>query len=123
MRMRLTVVGVVLLALVAVAAVAGAQAQATAVAGYLVDVKCGTTRANDAGFPAAHTKDCLLMDACMKSGYGVMTADKKLIKFDAASNKKALAFIKATEKDKEWKVTVKGTVKDGVMAVESIALQ
>jgi hypothetical protein len=108
---------------VLVASVALVRAQAETVSGYLVDVKCGTTRANDAGFPAEHTKECMLMDACMKSGYGVMTADKKLIKFDAAGNEKALALLKATKKDKDWKVTVKGTMKDNVLVVDSIAVQ
>ena len=123
MRMRLTVVGVLLLAFVSAAAVARGQAQVKAVSGYLVDVKCATTRSTDAGFPAAHTKECMLMEACMKSGYGVLTADQKLIKFDAAGNEKALALLTATQRDKDWKVTVKGTMKDGVMAVESIAVQ
>ena len=108
---------------VLVASVALVRAQAQTVSGYLVDVKCGTARANEAGFPADHTKECMLMDACMKSGYGVMTADKKLIKFDAAGNKKALALLKATNRDKEWKVTVTGTMKNDVLVVESIAVQ
>jgi hypothetical protein len=123
MRVRLTVVGVLLLAFVSVVAVAGLHAQAQSVSGYLVDLKCATTRANDAGFPADHTKECMLMEACVKSGYGVMTADKKLIKFDAAGNAKANALLKATNRDKDWRVTVKGTMKDGVLSVESIAVQ
>jgi hypothetical protein len=123
MRVRFAFVVVLACGVVASAAVARIQAQAQTVSGYLVDVKCGTARASEAGFPADHTKDCMLMDACMKSGYGVMTADKKLIKFDAAGNKMALVLLKKTNKDKDWKVTVKGTMKDGVLAVESIELQ
>jgi hypothetical protein len=48
----------------------------------------------------------------MKSGYGVMTADKKLIARRRRVTKKALALLKATNRDKEWKVTVTGTMKD-----------
>lgn len=123
MRVRVAFVVVLAVAVVSAVAVARMQAQAQTVSGYLVDVKCGAARANEAGFPAEHTKDCMLMDACMKSGYGVMTAEKKLIKFDAAGNKKAVELLKATNKDKDWKVAVKGTMKDGVLAVESIAVQ
>ena len=123
MRQRPVLLLVALAVLVASVALVRAQAPAQTVTGYLVDVKCATSRANDAGFPAEHTKDCMLMDACMKSGYGVMTADKKLIKFDAAGNKKALALLKATNRDKEWKVTVTGTMKDNVLTVDTIAVQ
>lgn len=116
--------GLLIVALaVLIASVALVRAQAQTVTGYLVDVRCATARANDAGFPAEHTKECMLMDACMKSGYGVTTADKKLIKFDVAGNKMALDLLKKTQKDKDWKVTVKGTMKDGVLAVEFIAVE
>src|ERR1700683_5053606 len=37
----------------------------------------------------AHTKECALMPACQKSGYGVYTSGNKFLKFDEAGNRKA----------------------------------
>jgi hypothetical protein len=91
--------------------------------GYLLDVRCATQHAGEAGFAAKHNKECLLMDKCVKSGYAVLTADNKLIKFDNKGNREALKLIKDTNKDKDWKVTVTGKVTGEKIAVSSIALQ
>ena len=57
-----------------------AMAANTAVKGYLVDLACAKENAEkpDPKFPAKHSKDCLQMPECVKAGYGVMTADKKV---------------------------------------------
>ncbi len=79
--------------------------------GYLVDVACALENAKtpDPNFPAKHDKGCLKMPDCQKSGYGVLTSDNKLYKFDANGNAEARKFIELTEKDKDWKVTVTGS--------------
>ena len=102
------------LTLVLLAAMAlSAFAAETKVQGYLVDLACAAEDGQKAGFGAKHSKDCLLMPECAKSGYGVLTDDKKVIKFDAASNKKA----------KDIKVNVSGTVNGENIAVSKIELQ
>ena len=63
------------------------------------------------------------MEGCIKSGYSVVTADHKVLKFDRKGNEQALALIKATDKDKEWKVVVTGKVDGQTMAVRAITLQ
>src|SRR5512139_2140117 len=108
--------------LVAAGAAYAARGQET-INGHLIDIRCATQHAGEAGFAATHNKECLLMDKCVKSGYGVLTADNKLIKFDNQGNREALKLIKATDKDKDWKVTVTGKVTGEKMAVTSIALQ
>jgi len=122
-RRQLSILVVLVLVAAALAATARAQSGAQTITGYLVDVRCGSSRASESGFPANHTKSCMLMDACMKSGYGVMKADKTLVKFDAAGNEKALKLLKETDRAKDWRVRVTGTVKDGVLSVDTIALQ
>ncbi|HZU30098.1 MAG TPA: hypothetical protein VFB79_03230 [Candidatus Angelobacter sp.] len=109
----------VLLASVAISAFA---ADST-VKGYLVDVACSDEEGQKAGFGAKHTKDCLLMPECVKSGYAVLTDDKKVIKFDKAGNAKAKQFIAGLKKDKDIKVNVTGTVNGESMAVSKIELQ
>ncbi len=88
------------LALVLLTAVAlGAFAADTKVQGYLVDIACASEEGQRANFGVKHSKDCLQMPDCAKSGYGVLTDDKKVIKFDAASNEKAKQFIADLKKD------------------------
>jgi hypothetical protein len=83
--------------------------------GTVVDVMC---KKNDL---ASHTKDCAI--SCAKSGYGIVLADGRFIKFDERGNVKALAAIKATSKEKDLKAKVTGTVKEDVIQVESIQIE
>lgn len=83
--------------------------------GTLVDVMC-----KDKDL-AGHTAKCAI--GCSKGGYGVVTADGKFVKFDEAGNAKALAALKATNKEKDLKVKVDGEVKDDTIQVASIELQ
>ena len=82
--------------------------------GTVVDVMC---KNNDI---ASHTKECAL--GCAKSGFGIVLADGKFIKFDERGNAKALSAIKATKKEKDLRTTVSGTLKDDVIQVESIQI-
>jgi hypothetical protein len=83
--------------------------------GTVVDVMC---KNNDL---ASHTRDCAV--SCAKSGYGIVLADGRFIKFDERGNVKALAALKATSKDKELKAKVTGALKDEVIQVESIQIE
>lgn len=112
------------LMLVLFAAVAiSAFAAETTVKGYLVDLSCAAEEGQKPGFGAKHSKDCLQMDDCAKSGYGVLTDDKKVIKFDKASNEQAKKFISDMKKAKDIRVNVTGTVTGNTMAVNKIELQ
>ena len=53
----------------------------------------------------------------------MLTDDKKVIKFDAASNAKAKQFIADLKKEKDIKVNVTGTVNGERMTVSKIELQ
>lgn len=92
--------------------------------GYLMDVACATKHASEGPAAAAkHDKSCLLMGPCVKSGYSVITADNKMLKFDAKGNELALALIKASEKKDDWKVTVAGKVSGESISVTGLKLQ
>jgi len=61
--------------------------------GYVVDVMCFGDHAKDkvedaTRIAAEHTKECALMDDCVKSGYGLY-ADGKWYPFDAKGNELA----------------------------------
>jgi hypothetical protein len=95
----------------------------TTVKGYLVDLSCAAEEGSKPGFGAKHSKDCLQMDDCAKSGYGVLTDDKKVIKFDKAGNEQAKKFIADLKKAKDIKVNVAGNVSGETMTVSKIELQ
>jgi hypothetical protein len=95
----------------------------TTVKGYLVDIACSTEEGSKPGFGAKHSKDCLQMDDCVKSGYGVLTSDNKVVKFDKAGNEQAKKFIADLKKAKDIRVNVQGTVNGDTMSVSKIELQ
>jgi len=61
----------------------GPLAAAETFSGTVVDVMC---RGKDL---ASHTRECAL--TCSKSGYALVTADGKFLKFDEAGNVRALS--------------------------------
>ena len=83
--------------------------------GTLVDVMCKNKDL------ASHTTKCAI--ACAKSGYGLVLADGKFLKFDEAGNARALAALKATSKEKDLKAKVTGTLDGETVQVESVALE
>ena len=110
--------------IVALVAALGAVAYAAEVEGFLVDRACSAKIAptNDQKAAAAHTRQCALMPDCVKSGYGVLTADGKFITFDAAGNTKAEAALKASKKPDNLKVQVSGTQTGTTMKVTSVKI-
>lgn len=70
----------------------------------------------------AHTRECALMPACQKSGYGIFTYENKFLKFDEAGSRKALAAIKASKKVDDLKVEVTGEVQGDTIKVASLKL-
>jgi hypothetical protein len=107
--------GVPMKKLIASFALSSIVALAETWTGTVVDVMC---KNNDL---ASHTKECAL--SCVKSGYGIVLSDGKFIKFDERGNAKALAAIKATNKEKDLKAKVAGTLKDDVIQVDSIQIE
>jgi len=83
--------------------------------GTLVDVMCKNQDL------ANHTTKCAI--SCSKSGYGLVMADGKFMKFDEAGNAKALAALKATSKEKDLKAKVTGELDGDTVQVESVTLE
>ena len=83
--------------------------------GTLVDVMC---KGKDL---ASHTAKCGV--ACAKSGFGLVLADGKFVKFDESGNAKALAALKSTSKEKDLKARITGELDGETVKVSSIELQ
>lgn len=86
--------------------------------GYLSDCQCGESL-ESVKMAADHTKECCLMDACAKSGFGIYS-DGKFIKFDPKGSDKAKNFLVSLKKEKDLKVKVKGKMENGVFMLASI---
>lgn len=98
------------------AAVFTLTASAAQVDGYLIDKLCSKKD------PKTHTLECALMDACQKSGYAVVTADGKLLSFDAKGNEQAIKALKATKMKDNIKVSVTGNVDGDAIKVSKLKL-
>jgi hypothetical protein len=104
--------------------VVSAQSTPQTFKGYLVDVMCASHHANEgAEYGEKHDKKCLLMPECVKSGYALLTADKQVLKLDNKGSMMALDLIKSTDREKDWRVTISGTLSNGTIAVNSLSLQ
>ena len=109
------------------------NASSGAIRGVLLDAKC-SPNAEMRMVPSpnphfeggmlwayTHTRECLLMPACQRSGYGVYGNDKFLA-FDAAGSQKALALIQASKKQDDFRVEVTGEVQGDKIKVASLKL-
>jgi hypothetical protein len=124
--------------LIAISGIAGlwaglaASAAPTTVQGVLIDKEC-SSKAEVRVVPGAgleggmlvaytHMRQCALMPACQKSGYGVFTYDNKFLTFDVAGNQRALAALKASKKEDDLKVEVTGEIQGDTIKVVSLKL-
>ena len=107
---------------IAVFALAAGGLAATLTAGTwknvsLIDTQCVDKAKAD---PDKHTKKCAL--ACEDGGYGILTAEGKFLKFDAAGNEKAAKALEATSKTDHLRATVEGTVSGDEIKVASLKI-
>jgi hypothetical protein len=102
----------------------GCVAYAAQVRGILLDRSCSTkiVAAKDQKAAQDHTRECALMPDCVKSGYGVFTADGKFITFDQPGNQKAEQALKASKKKDNVKVQVTGDQSGDSMTVTAIKI-
>ena len=83
--------------------------------GTVVDIMC---RGKDL---SSHTRECAL--TCAKSGFALVTADGKFLKFDEGGNARTLAALKKSTRDKDLKAKVTGSLEGDVLKVQAIELQ
>jgi hypothetical protein len=96
---------------------------AETVEGYLIDKMCSAKVAKEGVEAAkAHTKDCAQMPNCKASGYGVVTAAGKFLKFDNDGDGMAVKVFGFTSRKDNIKVTVDGEVKGATIAVKALQL-
>jgi hypothetical protein len=131
--------GSLLAAFVALGSIAfsatGAAPASTTVQGVLIDKECSPrAETRIVSYPSphmeggmlwayTHTRQCLLMPACRRSGYGVFTYETtKYLSFDAAGNQKALALIQTSKKGEDMRVEVTGEIQGDKIKVNALKL-
>jgi S-layer protein (TIGR01564 family) len=93
------------------------EKKAAKITGFVVDLKCATgLDVKDKEHPVS----CSLMPKCTESGFAVVAKDN-LYKLDENGNKLALAIIKETKTKKGLAVSLVGTLKDGVLYVDTMS--
>jgi hypothetical protein len=102
------------LKLFTIALMAAGLASAETFSGTVVDVMC---KGKDL---AGHTRSCAL--DCAKSGFGLVQADGKFLKFDESGNARTLSMLKKSSKDKDLKVKVTGSLDGEVIKVQTVEL-
>jgi hypothetical protein len=95
----------------------GATALAGEWQGHLMDAMCAAKMKDKA---SGHKAKCAL--SCAKSGFGLVTADGKYVKFDEAGNAKAQEALKSTAKEQDLMVKVTGTLDGETIQVESLRI-
>ena len=63
------------------------------------------------------------MDLCVQSGFGVLTVAGEFVVFDEASNDKAVAAIELANKDKDYKIRVRGSRDGNEVLVAAVTIE
>ncbi len=113
-----------LLTIAGLVASLGCLASAADVQGILLDRMCSgdIVAAKDQKAAKGHTRECGLMEDCVKVGYGVFTTDGKFITFDKTGNQKANQALKASSKKDDIQVQVTGELSGDSMKVAAIKI-
>ena len=92
------------------------EKKAAKITGFVVDVMCA--KGLDVK-DREHSVSCSLMPKCSESGFAVVAKDN-LYKLDENGNKLALGILKETKTKKGLAVSVVGTLKEGVLNVDTM---
>ena len=93
------------------------------VRGYLVDMLCVRQRKSEGvKLGQEHTRMCLRMPNCIKSGYAVMTLDYQILKFDQKGTEKAIKLLDKTDQQQGFVVQVSGKITGDEIQVSKIEL-
>jgi hypothetical protein len=92
-------------------------------AGYLIDITCARERKEtEPDLGQKHTRKCLQMPACDRSGFGLLTDSNELLRFDETGNGKVRALVTKTNRKSNLRVIVQGIVENGILKIKHIEL-
>jgi hypothetical protein len=92
--------------------------------GYLIDLSCARERKDkEPDLGASHTRKCLAMPICDRSGFGLLSDTNEVWSFDDDGNRKVRALIARTRKDVKLRIVVRGTKSGQTIAVQQLQLR
>jgi hypothetical protein len=86
--------------------------------GHLMDTMCAADKLDKA---PAHTVEC--MKRCQGSGFGLVSADGRYVRFDEKGNALALAALEKSERKQDLRAVVEGELRGSTIRVASIRLE
>ena len=102
----------------------GAKPASPSWTGYLIDLTCARERkAEEKDLGLKHTKKCMQMPDCDRSGFGLLTATNDVLIFDEESNQKVRALLQQSTQRADLQVVVQGTKANDTLHIKSIRLK
>lgn len=102
----------------------GTRSAAPSWTGYLIDLSCARERQpKETDLGEKHTKKCMQMPDCDRSGFGLLTDKSELLVFDEEGNRKVRLLLQQTKQDSHLRAVVRGTKSNDVLKVNRIDLQ
>ena len=102
----------------------GAKPVAPSWTGYLIDLTCARERQpKEVDLGEKHTKKCMQMPDCDRSGFGLLTDKNELLVFDEEGNRKVRLLLQQTKQENHLRALVRGTKSNDVLNVSRIDLQ
>ena len=102
----------------------GRAAKRTVWTGYLIDVACAIERKDtESDLGEKHTRKCMEMPPCDRSGFGLLTDDNEFLPFDENGNRKVRALLQQTKQSDRLRVIVRGTLLKDVLQAQKIELK
>jgi hypothetical protein len=92
--------------------------------GYLIDLLCAEERFKETDLGPKHTRKCLQMPVCDRSGFGILLDDNRVLKFDNAGNTKVRSLLQRMGDSSKIKVRIAGnSAKADVISISRIELE
>src|SRR5260370_32735771 len=86
--------------------------------GDILDVLCRPENVAVGAKKCQQNRACMLSERSASSGYGVLLADGRFLRFDPASSAQALKLLKAMTRKTDFQVTVTGTLNRQLIKVD-----
>jgi hypothetical protein len=86
--------------------------------GFLIDLACARERKDkEPSLGEEHTKKCMQMPACDRSGFGILTDTNQLLRFDEDGNRRARKLLERTKREKNLYCVVWGRRSNDILNV------
>src|SRR5262249_53449144 len=91
--------------------------------GYLIDITCARERKDkESSLGEDHTKKCLQMPVCDRSGFGILTDANQLLRFDEDGNRRARKLLEGTRRENKLRCVAWGRRSNDLLYVSRMEL-